>query len=55
MGLRVQGTKGVCTVFEHVLGVVVSISGSLDAEVTEHGVRFLVAKELDGILVDLGT
>ena len=35
------------------LGVVVSVGGSLDAEVAEHGFGFSESEELDGILVQV--
>ena len=40
---------------EHLLRVVVSVDGRLDAQVAEHGVGFLSAEELDGVGVHTGT
>ena len=39
---------------EHELGIVVSMCGSLDAEVSKHGVRLPASQELDGVRVDPG-
>ena len=47
--------KGVVAGIKHTLGVVVREGVSLDAQVAEHGIRLPAAKELDGILGDVGT
>ena len=39
---------------QHALGVVVSMGGCLDAQVAQHGIGFPSAKELDGVLVNVG-
>ena len=46
--------KGVVAGIKHTLGVVVREGVSLDAQVAEHGIRLPAAKELDGILGDVG-
>ena len=45
--------KGVGAVVKHELGIV--RGGCLDAQVTEHGVRFPAAKQLDSVGTDVGT
>ena len=48
------GGEGAGAMVEHELGVVVSMGGSLDAKVAEHGVGLPAAQELDGVRVDPG-
>ena len=47
--------EGVAAVVQHALGEVGGNGVGLDAEVAEHGIRFPVAKELDGVLVNAST
>ncbi len=49
-----SGGEGVVAMVEHALGVVAALSGGLDAQVSEHGVRFPSAEELDVVRVDVG-
>ena len=48
------GGEGVGAMVEHELGIVVSVGGSLDAKVAEHGVGLPAAQELDGVRVGPG-
>ena len=56
VGLRCEGPlgEGVGAMVKHTLGEVLGVNVGLDPEVAEHGVRFPTAKELDGILVNVG-
>ena len=49
-----SGREGEVAVGEHALGEVVVVGVSSDAEVTEHGVRFPAAEEVDDVGVDVG-
>ena len=51
----VGAVEGVGAMVEHLLGIVVQMGGSLNAQVAEHSVGFPAAQEHDGVLVDTST